>query len=67
MKKIDQCPSCGGYAKIRKFGNAYAVRCNDCGMMSGKIYRNSGVSPAVVQNMVIDNWNRRTEKCLKNI
>ena len=61
MKKIKRCPCCGGTAKIRKFGNAYAVRCNDCGMASGKVYRNSGVSPAVVQNFVIDTWNNRKE------
>ncbi len=59
MKKIDRCPFCGGYAKVRKNGNAYAVRCNDCGASSREIYRNGGVSPCVVQNMVIDAWNRR--------
>jgi transcription elongation factor Elf1 len=59
VKKIDRCPCCGGYAKVRRVGNAYTVRCGDCGMMSRSIYRNGGVSPAQMQNMVIDAWNRR--------
>ena len=59
MKKIEPCPFCDGYAKVRKYGTAYVVQCNDCGATSGRIYRNGGVSPAVVQNMVIDLWNRR--------
>ena len=62
MKKIKRCPFCGGYAKIHKLENAYFVKCNDCGAMSRKIYRNGGVSPAQVQNMVIDWWNKRVMK-----
>lgn len=61
MNKLKPCPLCGGYAKVRKYGTAYAVQCNDCGVTTRKIYRNGGVSPCVVQNMVIDLWNRRTK------
>lgn len=62
MKKIDLCPFCGGYAKIRKVKNAYAVRCNNCGASSDTVYRNVGISPALVQNFVIGLWNRRATK-----
>ena len=62
MKKIKLCPFCAGYAKIRKDDNAYFVKCNDCGASGRKIYRNGGVSPCVVQNFVIDEWNRRVNK-----
>ena len=61
MKKIKPCPFCDGYAKIHRDGNAYAVRCNGCGVTTRKIYRNGGVSPCVVQNFVIDEWNRRVK------
>jgi uncharacterized Zn finger protein len=61
MKKIDRCPHCSGCAKIRKNGNAYVVRCTDCGASTKPVYRNGGVSPAVVQNFTITLWNLRAE------
>lgn len=64
MKKIIPCPFCDGYAKIRKAENSYFVKCEKCGATSRRIYRNGGVSPAAVQNMVIDAWNRR--HCVEN-
>lgn len=62
MEKIKSCPHCGGVAKVRKEDTAYFVRCEDCGATSGRIYRNGGVSPARVQNIVIEKWNRRTKE-----
>lgn len=62
MNKPKPCPHCGGVSKVRKDGSAYFVRCEDCGATSGRIYRNGGVSPCVVQNLVIDLWNRREKK-----
>lgn len=59
MKKIEPCPHCDGVSKVRKYGTAYFVRCDDCGATSGKIYTNGGVSPAMVQAVVIAKWNRR--------
>lgn len=65
MLKIKSCPCCGGSSKIHKMGNAYVVKCNECGTTSQKIYRNSGVSPCIVQNLAITNWNKRvkTQPC----
>lgn len=64
MKKIKPCPLCGGVSKVRKEDTAYFVRCEDCGATSGRIYKNGGVSPAMVQAVVIAKWNRRTKECL---
>lgn len=61
MKKIDLCPFCGGYAKLRKFGPAgYAVRCNQCGATGRIEYKKPWhASPSVTQNLAIGDWNKR--------
>ena len=59
MKKIKKCPFCGGYAKLKIIGSGYAVKCNECGATSRTVYKNAGVTPAMVQNMAIDLWNER--------
>ena len=59
MNKPIHCPLCGGVSKVRKNGNAYFVRCDVCGAESGRIYKNGGISPAMVQAVVIAKWNRR--------
>ena len=62
MKKPDRCPFCGGCAKIRTDGNAYFVRCDNCGASSRWIYKNGGISPAMAQCLAIEMWNRRGGK-----
>lgn len=64
MKKIKPCPHCDRVSKVRKEDNAYFVRCDECGAESGRIYKNGGVSPAMVQAVVIAKWNRRAKECL---
>lgn len=60
MKKIKPCPFCGGYAKLRKFGQAYAVKCGQCGAQGRWEYREKHhTTPCITQNLAIDDWNMR--------
>lgn len=59
MEKIKRCPICGGYAKIRAGAGWYVVRCDGCGTETRKFYKNGGVTPAMVQNAAIAQWNQR--------
>lgn len=63
MKKIKHCPFCGGYGKIRKLGNGYAVRCSGCGATGQRVVKKEWHdSPCITQNLAIDAWNVRVEK-----
>lgn len=63
MKKIKHCPFCGGYAKIRKIGQGYAVKCSSCGATGRKEYKKEWhASPCIAQNMAIEAWNMRTQE-----
>ena len=62
MNKLKPCPFCGGYAKLRKEGEGYYVGCDNCGIRIRKMYLNNEVSPAMVQNAVIELWNKRVKE-----
>lgn len=62
MKKIKKCPHCGAYAKLRRIGQGYAVKCTECGATGRKEYpQDWHPSPCTAQSAAIEAWNARVK------
>lgn len=61
--ELKPCPFCGGRGRIMRAGNAYVVRCKECGAQTARNFiKDWHRNKYIAQGNAAEAWNRRESK-----